>query len=512
MWPTLSQAQAWRPAALLEVADAWDQAVDDLIARVDTVAHSVDSWSGEAADAAHQRAAVIAADGQALARSLVTAAVAARDGADQIAAAQADVLARVAAAHGEGFVVDEDGSVSVRADPPPLLVALSGGDPGLARDMQVVRAAELSSQIVDALERLGAADADAAHDIAEAFTSSSPGAGAAPTVPAAAWPAMNQDSIADQIAAMTPDQRARLVAEFPRQVGNTDGVPWDMRVAANRINLAQAIIDTDDPIRVALYRSLLGEVDDPAGGRQRVDRQILAFDPVRSSLVELNGNLSTATSVAVLVPGLNTTIDGSAANTRTARRFVSATGGDVATITYLGGPFPGGNPVTGLVDAASPRYALDMAPRLVSFSEDVDRNARSIPVTYIGHSYGGSILGTAEAVGLAADRTLYLAAAGAGVGVDDPGDWHNRNPHVLRFSMTAPGDFIQAVQGIPGGPHGADPDEMPGVIHLATGYYDDGRLMAGPQAHTDVLNWPSDSWRTILAVITGDREGIRVAG
>ena len=61
-----------------------------------------------------------------------------------------------------------------------------------------------------------------------------------------------------------------------------------------------------------------------------------------------------------------------------------------------------------------------------------------------------------------------------------PCDWHNRNPDVLRFSMTAPGDFIEAVQGIPGGPHGADPDEMPGVIHLATGHYDDGRLMAGP--------------------------------
>ena len=511
MRPMVSQAEAWRPAALHETADAWDQAVDDLIPRVDTVVHSGDSWSGEAADAARQRANAIAADGRALARSLITAAVAARDGADQIAAAQADVLARIAGARGEGFVVDDDGSVSVRAGPSSLLVALSGGDPGVARDMLGVRAVELSAQITAALDRLGTADADAADDIAQAFTSSSPVPGVAPTVPAAAWPAMNQDSIADQIAAMTPDQRERLVAEFPRQVGNTDGVPWDMRVAANRINVAQAIIDTDDPARIALYRSLLGEVDDPAGGRQRVDRQILAFDPGRSSLVELNGNLSTATSLAVLVPGLNTTIEGSAANTRTARRFVSATGGDVATITYLGGPFPRGNPVTGLVDAANPRYALDMAPRLVSFSEDVDRNARSIPITYIGHSYGGSILGTAEAMGLAADRTLYLAAAGAGVGVDDPGDWHNRNPHVLRFSMTAPGDFIQAVQGIPNGPHGADPDEMPGVIHLATGYYDDGRLMAGAEAHTDMLNWPSDSWRTILAVITGDRERIQVA-
>jgi hypothetical protein len=330
---------------------------------------------------------------------------------------------------------------------------------------------------------------------------------------------MSQDRIGEQIAAMTPAQRQRLITEFPQQVGNTDGMPWDMRVAANRVNIAQAIVDTEDPRRVEFYRTLLGEIDDPARGGQRIDRQILAFDPARASLVELNGNLSTAKSVAVLVPGLNTTIENSAANTQTARRFVSATRGDVATITYLGGPFPRGNPVTGVVDAASPRYALDMAPRLVAFSEDVDRTVdavaatgRPIPVTYIGHSYGGSIVGTAEALGLTGDRMLYVAAAGAGVGVDDPGDWHNRNPDVLRFSMTAPGDFIEVVQGIPGGPHGADPDEMPGVIHLATGHYDNGRLVAGPNAHTDVLNWPSDAWRNILAVITGDHEGIHVAG
>ena len=117
-------------------------------------------------------------------------------------------------------------------------------------------------------------------------------------------------------------------------------------------------------------------------------------------------------------------------------------------------------------------------------------------------------MGTAEALGLTADRTLYVAAAGAGVGVDDPSDWHNRNPDVLRFSMTAPGDFIEAVQGVPGGPHGADPDEMPGVIRLTTGHYDDGRLMAGPQAHSDILNWPSDAWRNILAVITGDSRNL----
>ena len=533
--PTVTQAEAWRPDALRQLADAWDAAARKLAAHVDTVGREVnrsrDFWTGSAADTAHERAGTIVAAGDAVARTLVTAAVAARDGADEIGAAQTAVLALVTGARAEGFGVGDDGSASPLADPQPLLVALSGGDAQVARQLQALRAAELTRQIVESLDRLGVADADAAHDIEEAFASPAI-ADVAPTEPAGAWPvqaadvvagwpATSQDRIAGQIAAMTPEQRHQLIAEFPKQVGNTDGVPWDMRVAANRINIAQAIVDEraadpDAKRRIAFYQGLLAEIDDPAGSRRRVDRQILAFDPNRASLVELNGNLAGASSVAVLVPGLNTTIEGSGANTQTARRFVSATRGDVATITYLGGPFPqGGNVATALADAANPRYALDMAPRLAAFSEDVDRTAdaagRNIPVTYIGHSYGGSIMGTAEALGMTADRTLYLAAAGAGVGVDDPGDWHNRNPYVLRFSMTAPGDFIEAVQGIPGGPHGADPDEMPGVIRLATGHYDDGRVMAGWAAHTDVINRPSDSWRNILAVITGDTSTLHKA-
>jgi hypothetical protein len=37
--------------------------------------------------------------------------------------------------------------------------------------------------------------------------------------------------------------------------------------------------------------------------------------------------------------------------------------------------------------------------------------------------------------------------------------------------------------------------------------------MAGPAAHTDVVNrMDSDAWRNLLAVITGDRNGIRLAG
>jgi hypothetical protein len=53
---------------------------------------------------------------------------------------------------------------------------------------------------------------------------------------------------------------------------------------------------------------------------------------------------------------------------------------------------------------------------------------------------------------------------------------------------------------------------MTGVIRLTTGHYDDGPSMAGWQAQGDVLNWPSDSWRAVLAVITGDSETLHQSG
>ncbi|MDT5323907.1 MAG: hypothetical protein QOF25_1059, partial [Mycobacterium sp.] len=302
--PTVTQAQAWRPDSLREAADAWDRAASDLRAHVGAVVRVVDSssnfWTGQAADAARDSAATLSADGAALARTLVTAAVTARDGADQLAVAQADVAARVDEARAEGFEVGDDGTVSPSV-PPALLIALSGGDAGVARELFALRAAELTRHVVAALEALGGADRDAAHDIDEAFASR-PITGAAPTAPSAAWPvqagdvvagwpSMSQHRIADQIAAMTAEQRGELVDGFPRQVGNTDGVPWDMRAEANRINIAQAILDEtgtdpDAKRRIAFYQELLREVDDLVDSGHRVDRRILAFDAGRSTLVE----------------------------------------------------------------------------------------------------------------------------------------------------------------------------------------------------------------------------------
>ena len=100
------------------------------------------------------------------------------------------------------------------------------------------------------------------------------------------WPTMGQDRIAAQIAAMTPEQRQHLISTMPHEVGNTDGVPWEMRIAANRINIADAILEerrTIDRSEEAKIRAVVdrryGPRLDPASA-ERV-RAVISADPVR---------------------------------------------------------------------------------------------------------------------------------------------------------------------------------------------------------------------------------------
>jgi hypothetical protein len=567
--PGVSQVLTWRPDALVELAGEWDDAAGRLQAQADivdeVVTGSTGAFTGGAAGAAREAIGATSMELRGVCRALILAAAEARDAAEVITRRRDRVLAVVADARDEGCPVADDGTVGPPSSPSTLLVACSGGADSVAREMLDVRARELTRVLQGALSALGAADEEAATAIEAAFATAIPATAAVRPArvissPVGDWPHLSQDRIAASIAAMSDSERRRLVESKPLEVGNTDGVPWGMRIAANRINIANAILDErrhidvpdevklraavaptleaadaerlwatlhadaamrattiaaydrDARSRIDYYESLLADVPDPLDRDRRVPRQIIGFDPQRQSFIELSGDLSQAHALAVLVPGLNTTFDAAADDVATARRFVAGSKGDVAMITYLGGPFPTGQLAVGVADAADPRYALRMAPRLVAFSEDVERRAGSVPVTYVGHSYGGSILGTAEHFGLTADRVIYVEAAGAGVGVQNPSDWHNRNPDVLRFSITAPADPIGLVQGIPLGPHGADPDRLPGVIPLATGRRLTGGPMGGLSSHSDVLNEPSDAWRNILAVITGDREHIRVAG
>ena len=80
--------------------------------------------------------------------------------------------------------------------------------------------------------------------------------------------------------------------------------------------------------------------------------------------------------------------------------------------------------------------------------------------------------------------------------------------------MTAPGDFIDIVQGVPGGPHGADPDAVDGLTRLHTGNFPDGyvnddgedqsgQMIEGFSAHSNVFVPRSDAWYNMYNVFTG---------
>lgn len=361
-------------------------------------------------------------------------------------------------------------------------------------------------------------------------------------------------SVAAAFAAMLPADRALLARLHPWFVGNLDGAPSADRILANRTAVTAALETELDRERALLARlrelkTLVPDITapetwggyvDPAlraelalgalrlqqiratAARYRIlltqrttvydqlgvardlrGHQVLLFDPVGGRFAELIGTLAGATtSIGVLVGGTGTNITTMSHQYERALPFVAKGKGTVAMITYLGGPMP----QQVLFDAVSPAYATGIAPRLRNFVAGIDRPPGAT-VTVLGHSYGGSLVGGAEAAGMVVDRVVHVESAGAGPGVAAVHDY--AAPDTPRYSMTATGDPISLVQGAPGGGivHGADPDLLAGVVRLPTGRVDDADPRSAPvwglSSHSGVFDPRSTAWRNLYEVIAG---------
>ncbi|GAC67471.1 alpha/beta hydrolase [Gordonia soli] len=362
-----------------------------------------------------------------------------------------------------------------------------------------------------------------------------------------------------------------LIQADPTTVGNLDGIPFAVRIRANHLAIRTALsaeisAGRSNSARAQQLRTMLLPIPDPAavtmrGGRavagrgaddQLVDRQYVAFsDTPNGRFVEMIGTLGPTTrGAAVYVPGTGTNLNSSEPNHRAAWSLAQQSGAPV--FLYADGDLPqtlvpgtsdrnvvgaaaglaqvlSGNPIGGHAallgtiaetvqdvpdSALSDHSAREMAPRLVGFARELDveiaHSAPGATTTVIGHSYGGSIVGTAEQLGLRADRVVYASSAGTGV-LDGP--WHNPQADVRRYSITAPGDPIQYIQGLAASPHGGDPDITPGVGRLDTGTYSAldpanhpaGSAIRGLDGHSGYWNDPgSTGFRNMVAVIRGD--------
>lgn len=303
---------------------------------------------------------------------------------------------------------------------------------------------------------------------------------------------------------MRPADAALFAQLYPDEIGNLSGVPFAYRADANLVHVIDQL-DRIDHVPDHLVSDDLAATRELYRSIVEGERQIVLFDPAHERIAELHGQIGPDTrNVGVHVPGTKSDIAGFDEIAERSSSFVNARyQGDLAVVTWLGGEFP----PSVLPYAADGSYADDLGLRLADFSHDVrqeiEHAGADARTTYLGHSYGGAVVGTAEQSGLDADRVLHVESAGMGKGVDEPGDLPPSQADVARYSMTAPGDFIGYVQGASGG-HGADPDEFDGVTRLETGDYADGRRVDGLfESHSGVFEVRSGAWKNMYETLIG---------
>lgn len=301
----------------------------------------------------------------------------------------------------------------------------------------------------------------------------------------------------------TGDRRLLALAE-PESVGATPGVPWAMRARANAVAVRRAL--HREQLAGTPWSPRIGRLETMARrGPRRRRRSFVAFSPRRGGrMIEVVGELGPRTeAVAVYVPGTGTNLDMSHVNTDVAVDLVEAGGGRLAVVAFLDGEFPQDI----MADAGRPHFALTMAPRLVRFCRELDRvieiECPGAALTVVGHSYGGRIVGTAERLGLRADRVVYAESPDLGVGVGGPSDWRAPGP-VRRYSFTAPGDPVELLQVRFGLRHSWSTSDLgDAAVRLDTGYFPDGSPVYGTRGHGGVFDRGCGAFEAMLRVMLG---------
>lgn len=298
------------------------------------------------------------------------------------------------------------------------------------------------------------------------------------------------------------------------------------------------LVRADLRIRILLYQSLLYDrVPDPLAFAGWASRRLLLFDGSgRGRLAELWGQLDASTqAVAVFVPGTGTAVRGFHLPTQVARDLAAGLaalpGGDgpvrAAVVAWMGADFP---PAIG-TNAPFAHYALAAARPLRDFVAGLPRPPGGV-LTVLGHSYGGTMVGAAERVGLACDRVVQVASPGAGPGVRSVEDYPGVDPlgrprSPQRFSLTAPGDPIRWAQrfeapwqvlpralglrlqrGFAGLSLGVDPERLRGITPLPAGTWEvtrglhtAGDPLSGPSAHAGVMTPGTGAFRALTEVV-----------
>ena len=320
---------------------------------------------------------------------------------------------------------------------------------------------------------------------------------------------------------LSEQEQANYLSAYGSQVGGLDGLPAEVRHEANMVTLrADAATGHDRDNAQALLDRVEQSQSLPPGERI----YLLGYTPPGADgapdalVIAAIGNPDTADHTAIFVPGTTTNLgsmNGSLDRMDDLRAASVAVpdAGEVSTIVWLGYDAPDTIPAAALVG-----YAEDAAPDLRLFTEGL-RASHLGPeshVTVIGHSYGSTVVGTADALGgqgtddgLEANDIIALGSPGMGIEspdrrgwfdsayVDDVSDMHIDEDH---FWAGAASDDIVSYTEI----HGNSPvDWSFGGQRIAT---------AGADGHSEYWDNGTEALRNQAYIVTGNYDQVATVG
>ena len=324
-----------------------------------------------------------------------------------------------------------------------------------------------------------------------------------------------------------------LISGIPFVIGNLNGVPLARRVDANKLNIAAARDELADQLavevaaqdpddariielqgQISVYYGLLNDTMTFYDGENVevtiTGHNIIYFDADADAIAEYSGLFdpitggvpSTVHSLGLYIPGMKSTLESFGDEVERSEAFVNEYKASVAMITWKGGTFATESNMAWGPDAAA------LGSKLEIFSHSLYGMPPNVDLVGMGYSYGGAVLGNAEAAGLDLARSIQISGAGMGYNVTSLADYPNSSnaPH---YSFMAPEDYTVGLSvGLNAGDlgHGASPVEMPGVIRLETGWLDiDNQSLGQVTGHEAIWDGKSTAHRQMERVLTGGK-------
>ena len=212
--------------------------------------------------------------------------------------------------------------------------------------------------------------------------------------------------VADWWRSLSDAERAVLVHDDPGRIGNLDGIAFEDRFEANRLNIER---------HVAWLESTGASADHMKHFRELIaddSRNFVLFDPSGDGrIAEVFGDLTNADDIAIVVPGIGN--DLAHYSPDDAESLLHAMGDDSATIMWLGYDTPSGPWPPNPLDPAMlrPERAIQWAPDLTSFTNGIRASAHG-EISIVAHSYGTILATEAAKGGMSVERIVLMGSPG----------------------------------------------------------------------------------------------------